>query len=55
MPPLSQLIEMKDHSLSRARVAMRWMMAVFYFSAGVVHLAAPDRFLPIVPDFVPMP
>jgi uncharacterized membrane protein len=34
---------------------MRWVMALSYFSAGVVHLAAPDRFLPIVPDFVPMP
>jgi uncharacterized membrane protein len=38
-----------------ARAAMRVAMAVFYFSAGVVHLAAPERFLPIVPDFVPMP
>jgi uncharacterized membrane protein len=37
------------------RIAMRWMMAAFYFAAGVVHLAAPERFLPIVPDFVPMP
>jgi hypothetical protein len=30
-------------------------MAAFYLAAGVVHLPAPDRFLPIVPDFVPMP
>jgi hypothetical protein len=30
-------------------------MAAFYLAAGVVHLLAPDRFLPIVPDFVPMP
>jgi uncharacterized membrane protein len=46
-----------DQALSRGttRVAMRWAMAVFYFAAGVVHLAAPERFLPIVPDFVPMP
>jgi uncharacterized membrane protein len=46
-----------DEVLSRetTRVAMRWIMAVFYFVAGVVHLVAPDRFLPIVPDFVPMP
>ena len=46
---------MTDEALSRARVGMRWVMAVFYFSAGVVHLAAPARFLPIVPGFVPMP
>ena len=25
------------------------------FRRGVFHLAAPERFLPIVPDFVPMP
>jgi uncharacterized membrane protein len=30
-------------------------MAAFYVVAGVVHLAAPDKFLPIVPDFVPLP
>jgi uncharacterized membrane protein len=46
-----------DEVLSRGttRVAMRCAMAVFYFAAGVVHIAAPERFLPIVPDFVPMP
>ena len=48
-------VEVADEALLRARVGMRWVMAVFYFSAGVVHLVAPDRFLPIVPDFVPMP
>jgi uncharacterized membrane protein len=31
------------------------VLAVFYFAAGVIHLAAPERFLSIVPDFVPMP
>jgi uncharacterized membrane protein len=30
-------------------------MAVFYLTAGIVHLLAPERFLPIVPDFVPWP
>jgi uncharacterized membrane protein len=46
-----------DQAPSRGtiRVAMRWMMASFYFAAGVAHLAALERFLPIVPDFVPMP
>jgi uncharacterized membrane protein len=34
---------------------MRWAMAVFYLSAGVVHLRAPGAFLPIVPDWVPWP
>jgi uncharacterized membrane protein len=30
-------------------------MAAFYLAAGTVHLIAPDRFLPIVPNFVAMP
>jgi uncharacterized membrane protein len=34
---------------------MRWVMAAFYPVAGIVHLIAPDKFLPIVPDFVPLP
>ncbi|MBC7522301.1 MAG: DoxX family protein [Sandarakinorhabdus sp.] len=34
---------------------MRWVMAVFYFTAGVVHIRSPGAFLPIVPDWVPMP
>jgi len=38
-----------------ARTAMRWLMALFYFAAGVVHLAATDAFLPIIPDWVPFP
>jgi len=34
---------------------MRWLMIAFYAVAGFGHLAAPDAFLPIVPDFVPSP
>ena len=37
------------------RTGMRWLMAVFYFVAGVIHLKSPGSFLPIVPDWVPMP
>jgi uncharacterized membrane protein len=31
------------------------MMAAFYLVAAIVHLVASDKFLPIVPDFVPLP
>ena len=31
------------------------VLAVFYLTAGVLHILAPDGFLPIVPDFVPFP
>ena len=41
--------------IPRLRAAMRWAMATFYLVAGIVHLVAPDKFLPIVPEFVPIP
>lgn len=34
---------------------MRWLMAAFYLAAGLLHLARPDSFLPIVPGWVPAP
>jgi uncharacterized membrane protein len=49
------MTEMNLRSLPRSRTAMRWAMVAFYLTAGIVHLLAPDRFLPIVPDFVPWP
>ena len=42
-------------SVAAARVAMRWLMAAFYLVAGLLHLRAPDAFLPIVPGWVPAP
>jgi uncharacterized membrane protein len=42
-------------SFASARTVMRVAMAAFYFAAGIVHLTAPDAFLPIVPDWVPLP
>lgn len=42
-------------SHATARTAMRWAMAAFYVAAGIVHLTAPDAFLPIVPNWVPLP
>lgn len=40
---------------SGLRAGMRLAMAAFYGAAGVLHVWAPDRFMPIVPDFVPFP
>ena len=37
------------------RSGMRWLMAAFYLAAGLLHLARPDAFLPIVPSWVPAP
>jgi uncharacterized membrane protein len=35
--------------------ALTLAIAAFYFGAGLLHLAAPDAFLPIMPRFVPYP
>jgi uncharacterized membrane protein len=43
------------HSLNRSRYFMRLMMAAFYILAGFIHIIMPDKFLPIVPDWVPFP
>ena len=39
----------------RTRIVLRVVLAVLYFGVGVVHLARPDAFLPIMPGWVPMP
>jgi uncharacterized membrane protein len=37
------------------RFWMRAIIALFYFAAGVLHLASPEGFIKIVPSFVPWP
>lgn len=37
------------------RTALRWLLALFYAAAGVIHLANPAPFLGIMPHWVPMP
>jgi uncharacterized membrane protein len=38
-----------------AKIVMRFVMAAFYFAAGCLHIASPEKFLPIVPVWVPHP
>ena len=37
------------------RTILRWLISAFYLAAGIVHLRSPEAFLPIVPDWVPLP
>jgi uncharacterized membrane protein len=37
------------------RAILRWLLAAFYFAAGVIHLIKPAPFLTITPDWVPAP
>src|SRR6202035_3766230 len=43
----------RSRSIARVRRAMRAIMAVVYAMAGVLHLVVPDKFMLIVPDWVP--
>src|ERR1700722_1391145 len=47
--------EVRTTSFITTRAVMRAAMAAFYLAAGIVHLLAPEAFLPIVPDWVPLP
>ena len=35
------------------RTLLRWLLAIFYGVAGYYHIAAPEPFLSIMPDWVP--
>lgn len=37
------------------RLVLRWLLAVFYFAAGVTHIIKPAPFLTITPSWVPAP
>ena len=40
---------------SRARMGLRWLLALGYLIAGVAHLRSPGGFLQITPGWVPHP
>jgi uncharacterized membrane protein len=37
------------------RSSLRWLLALFYFGAGILHLRSPGGFLSITPQWVPYP
>lgn len=37
------------------RTVLRFVLAVFYFVAGIIHLVSPQPFLSIMPAWVPIP
>ena len=37
------------------RTLLRWVLAAFYALAGYYHLVAPEGFLAIMPDWIPLP
>ncbi len=49
------MIERRLQLREQWRTGLRWLLAVAYFTVGVVHIRSPQAFLPIVPDWVPYP
>lgn len=43
------------HSESRVRAGFRWLLAIVYIAAGVLHLSSPGGFIAITPALVPFP
>ena len=37
------------------RRALRWLLAILYAFAGIMHLSKPEPFLSIMPEYVPEP
>lgn len=40
---------------SAVRTGFRWLLALIYFAAGVIHIRSPGGFLAITPGWVPFP
>jgi uncharacterized membrane protein len=40
---------------SSIRTGLRWLLALIYFAAGVIHIRSPGGFVAITPDWVPSP
>lgn len=45
---------MADPQSSAGRIAVRGLIAFFFFAGGVAHLYAPDKLLLITPSWVPL-
>ena len=39
--------------MSTIKQVLRWVMGAFYVVAGVMHFAAPDAYLPMMPLYLP--
>lgn len=40
---------------TRARIGLRWLLALFFSAGGIAHLYAPEKLLVITPAWVPFP
>jgi uncharacterized membrane protein len=54
-PGEAELVVGQPLSDSQTKRWMHWAMAIFYLLAGVMHLRAPEAFLPTMPSWAPAP
>jgi uncharacterized membrane protein len=40
---------------TKVKIALRWLLIVFYFVAGVNHFLNPAFYLPLIPSYLPNP
>ena len=46
---------MRPANVERLRLGLRWLIAAAFLAAGIIHIRSPGAFMPIVPDWVPVP
>lgn len=39
----------------KVKLALRWLLIIFYFLAGVNHFIHPEFYLPLIPSYLPEP
>ena len=42
-------------SKNKVKMALRWLLIVFYFFAGLNHFINPQFYLPLIPPYIPNP
>ena len=46
---------MKFFENSKVKIAFRWLLITFYFTAGLNHFINPQFYLPLIPPYFPNP
>lgn len=46
---------MKFLEKNKVKPALRWLLIVFYFVAGINHFVNPEFYLPLIPSYLPNP
>jgi uncharacterized membrane protein len=53
--PAALSLQWRTAMMPTLRAALRWIMVLIYIGFGALHLAAAQKFLPIMPPMIPFP